>query len=46
MSDDQIRSCSHDAGFGWPMSAVAGSPFSEFSHLLFYFPLQIFFSII
>lgn len=43
MSDDQIRSCSHDAGFGWPMSAVAGSPYSDF--FLFnsiFYCLQIF----
>jgi hypothetical protein len=30
--DDQIRLCSHDAGFGWSKSAVAGgSIITEFS---------------
>jgi len=36
--DDQIRLCSHDAGFGWSKSATAGgSIITEFSQI----PLHI-----
>lgn len=40
--DDQIRLCSHDAGFGWSKSATAGIHYYRvFSYFLAYYLIFI-----